>query len=97
MYNPLMAIPYILVPLVTMLLVWVGYAIGFFQPSYINLMTLMPLFVGEFLTSLAWQNLFIPIVGLVVGLLIYYPFFRVYDKQLVEQEAAAKAAEAEAA
>lgn len=97
MYNPLMAIPYILVPLVTMLLVWIGYAIGFFQPSYINLMTLMPLFVGEFLTSLAWQNLFIPIVGLVVGLIIYYPFFRVYDKQLLEQEAAAKAAESEAA
>jgi PTS system cellobiose-specific IIC component len=97
MYNPLMAIPYILVPLITMVLVWIGFAIGFFQPTYINLMALMPLFVGEFLTSLAWQNLFIPVVGLVVGLLVYYPFFRVYDNQLVEQEAAAKEAATEQA
>jgi len=97
MYNPLMAIPYILVPLVTMIFMWAGYAIGFFQPSYISIMSLLPLFMSEFLTSMAWQNLFIPIIGLVVGLAIYYPFFRVYDNQLAEQEAAVKASEAEQA
>jgi PTS system cellobiose-specific IIC component len=90
MYNPIMAIPYILTPLITMLVLWLGYAIGFFKPAYVLIMSLLPLFMGEFLGSMAWQNLFIPIVGIVVGLIVYYPFFKVYDKQLVEKEAAAK-------
>ncbi len=90
MYNPIMAIPYILTPLITMLVLWLGYAIGFFKPAYVLIMSLLPLFMGEFLGSMAWQNLFIPIVGIVVGLIVYYPFFKVYDKQLVEKEATAK-------
>ena len=93
MYNPIMAIPYILTPLITMLVLWLGYAIGFFKPGYVLIMSLLPLFMGEFLGSMAWQNLFIPIVGIVVGLIVYYPFFKVYDKQLVEKEAAAKTEE----
>lgn len=93
MYNPIMAIPYILTPLITMLILWGGYAIGFFKPAYVLIMSLLPLFMGEFLGSMAWQNLFIPIVGIVVGLIVYYPFFKVYDKQLVEKEAAAKTEE----
>jgi len=93
MYNPIMAIPYILTPLITMLVLWLGYAIGFFKPAYVLIMSLLPLFMGEFLGSMAWQNLFIPIVGIVVGLIVYYPFFKVYDKQLVEKEAAAKTEE----
>jgi cellobiose-specific phosphotransferase system component IIC len=32
----------------------------------------------------------------VVGLIVYYPFFKIYDKQLVEKEAAAEAAKEEA-
>lgn len=89
-YNPIMAIPYILTPLVTMLIVWLGYAIGFLQPDFVIILSLMPLFGGEFLRSMAWQNLFIPIVGIVVGLIVYYPFFKLYDKQLVEKETAAE-------
>lgn len=90
MYNPIMAIPYILTPLITMLILWLGYAVGFLKPAYVIILSLMPLFVGEFLGSMAWQNLFIPIVGIVVGLIVYYPFFKLYDKQLVEKEAAAE-------
>lgn len=93
MYNPIMAIPYILTPIITMLILWLGYSIGFFKPAYILLMSLMPLFLGEFLTTMAWQNLFIPIVGIVVGLIVYYPFFKIYDKQLAEKEASGKTEE----
>ena len=94
MYNPLLGIPYILTPVITMLLMWGGYAIGFFKPSYVLLLSLMPLFMGEFLGAMAWQNLFIPIIGIVVGLIVYYPFLRAYDKQLVLKEEQMKAEEA---
>jgi PTS system cellobiose-specific IIC component len=92
MYNPIMAIPYMITPLITMLVVWGGYAIGFFKPAYVVIMSLLPIFLGEFLSTMAWQNLFIPIIGIIIGLVVYYPFFKAYDKQLVEKEAAAKLA-----
>ncbi|MFO7172551.1 MAG: PTS transporter subunit EIIC [Bacillota bacterium] len=91
MYNPILAIPYILNPILVAAVVWVGYAIGFFKPAYIPVMAVLPLGVMEFLSTLAWQNLLIPVVGLVVSGLCYYPFFKVYEKQLVEREAAARA------
>lgn len=91
MYNPVLAIPYILAPIVTMFVLWLGYAIGFFQPQYILIMSLMPLGVGEFFGTLAWQNILIPIVGLLIGFLIYLPFFRTYERQLIVKEKVAKA------
>lgn len=91
MYNPVLAIPYILTPIATMLVVWGGYAIGFFQPAYVTIMSLMPLGVGEFFSSLAWQNIFIPVIGIILGVLIYFPFLKLYEWQLVEKEANAKA------
>ncbi|MEA4912421.1 MAG: PTS transporter subunit EIIC [Oscillospiraceae bacterium] len=96
MYNPILCIPYILTPIITMLLVWVGYAIGFFKPAYVLMMSLMPMGVSEFLGSLAWQNLFIPVIGIVVGLIVFAPFLKAYEKILVEKEAKAEAAETEA-
>lgn len=93
MYNPIMAIPYILTPIITMLLVWVGYLIGFFKPAYVLIMSLMPIGVSEFMGALAWQNIFIPVIGIVVGLIVFYPFMMAYDKQLCAKEAAIKAAE----
>lgn len=92
MYNPIMAIPYIINPILTALVLWLGYSVGFFKPGYIAIMSVMPLGVGEFLGALAWQNLFIPVTGIVVSGLCYYPFFKVYEKQLAEKEAAAKMA-----
>ncbi len=93
MYNPILAIPYIFGTVVTCTVIWVGYAVGFFQPSYIMIMTAMPLGVAEFLGSLAWQNLFIPVVGIFVSGACYFPFFKAYEKQLIEKEKAAAVAQ----
>ncbi|SBW10068.1 Lichenan permease IIC component [uncultured Eubacteriales bacterium] len=91
MYNPILAIPYIFGTVLTGFVVWAGYAVGFFQPGYIMMMSVMPLGVSEFLSSLAWQNIFIPVVGIVVNGLCYFPFFKAYEKQLLEKETAAAA------
>ncbi|WP_085830169.1 PTS sugar transporter subunit IIC [Collinsella vaginalis] len=88
MYNPLICIPFILNAVITTALLWLGFSVGFFQPPYVMILTALPVFLGEFLGSLAWQNLFIPVVGFVVGYLCYAPFVKMYDKQCLENEAA---------
>lgn len=86
MYNPVLAIPFILTPIVTLLIVWLGFIINFFKPGYVLIGTTMPLGVAEFFSSMAWQNVLIPVVGFIVGYVIYRPFFKVYEKQLIEKE-----------
>ena len=90
MYNPILAIPYIINPVIIALLMWGGYAIGFLKPAYVLIMTALPLGVGEFLGSMAWQNVSIPVVAFIVSFIIFYPFFKVYEKQLVAKEKSAK-------
>jgi|GEM_PF-85689 len=87
MYNPILDVPFILNGVITALLMWVGYAVGFFKPGYVLLMTALPVCMSEFLSSMSWQNLFIPVLAFVVGYLVYAPFVRMYDKQCLAEEA----------
>ena len=88
MYNPILAIPYIISPMIALLLVWGGYAVGFFKPAYVLIMTVMPIGIAELFGSMAWQNLFIPVITFFVGYVVFRPFFKIYEKQLVKKEAA---------
>lgn len=94
MYNPLIAIPFILNTLVCMLAIYLLYVVDFFQPQYIMILSSLPIFMGSWLTSMAWQNLLIPVVCIVIGFITYLPFVKLYDKQLCEQEAANAAEQA---
>jgi PTS system, lactose/cellobiose family IIC component len=93
MYNPILAIPYILNPIVVMLLGYFGYMIGFLKPAYIMFMSLMPIGVSEFFGTMAWQNVVFVFLMIPVTMVIWFPFYKVYERQLIEKEAAAKAAE----
>lgn len=93
MYNPIIIIPFILNPIIIFFIVWAGYAFGFFQPGYILIMTQLPIFAAQFFASMAWQNLLIAPIGFIVSFLVYAPFVKMYDKQLLEQEAAAASSE----
>lgn len=95
-YNPVIAIPFILNVLISMLVTYLLFAVNFYQPGYILIMTQLPIILQSFMPSMAWQNLFMAPIAFVIGILVYLPFVKVYDRQLCEQEAAAKA-EAEAA
>jgi len=93
MYNPVMAIPYILTPIVVMLLGWVGYATKLLQPSFIVISGLLPMGVGEFFSTLSWKNAIFPYLMIIVSYLIYRPFFKAYERELIVKEQAAAAAE----
>lgn len=86
--NPVFFIPFIATPIVN---VWL---FRFFVDSLgmngfiYNLPWTTPGPLGLFMgTGFAVLALVLAVVLLVVDFLIYYPFFKVYDKQLLEQEA----------
>ncbi len=94
MYNPVLAIPFIFNPIITMLICYAGYALGIFKPAFISITANLPIGFAQYLTTLSWTNLLIPVIAFVVAFICYYPFFKVYEKGLIEKESAAKGEEA---
>ena len=50
---------------------------------------------SNYLTTLRWQNFIWDYILIIPAMLIYYPFFKKYEEQLVKQEAEMAALEAE--
>lgn len=86
MYNPILGIPYVLVPIVVFLLNVFLTKIGFLKISYIMSMSLLPMGVCEFIGTLSWTNALFPYLMIPVSMLIYLPFFKVYDNQKLKEE-----------
>lgn len=96
MYNPIMAIPYLLCIIVPMICGHIAFSMGWIIPAFITIGSVMPIGVAEFLGTLNIGNTIFALLMCVVTTLIYYPFFRVYDNQLYAKEQAEAKAEAEA-
>ena len=92
MYNPILCIPYIINPLVIMVLYIIGYETGLIIPPWISITALMPMGFGAYFGTLNIMNAIWVYLMLIPAGLIWYPFFKVYDNQLAKQEAEAKAA-----
>lgn len=92
MYNPILVIPYIINIVVAMVITHISYSFGWIIPAYINLGTVMPIGVGEFLGTLNVGNVINTLVVVVVTALIWIPFMKAYDNQLYAKEQAEKAA-----
>ena len=97
MYNPLMAIPYLLSIVVAMVLGHIFYSVGILYPSVVPVAGLLPIGVNELIgilpcINIAWFNVLFPIIVVAVTYVIYLPFFKAYDKQLYAKEQAEKEA-----
>lgn len=94
MYNPILCIPFVLTIPVVMLCILIGYEVGFLQPGFIPIMGLMPMGFGAYLSTLRWQNAIFDYLMLIPTGLVWFPFFKVYERQLVAKEKEAEALEA---
>lgn len=86
MFNPIMAIPYILTAPLNMLLTYIGYRVGFLHFPFIMSMALLPIGFGQFVSTLSWQNFIWDYLMFIPDYLLYLPFFKAYEKQLVAKE-----------
>ena len=96
MYNPILCIPYVINPLVIMVLYIIGYESGIIIPAWISITALMPMGFGAYFGTLNIMNAIWVYLMLIPAGLIWFPFFKIYDNQLAKKEAEAEAAEAAA-
>ena len=88
MYNPILLIPFLLCPVVVMGFLWLGYSLGILALPQVLILSCLPIGLSQFMTTLDWKNALFPFLMLPVCWLVYYPFFKIYEKQCIEREAA---------
>lgn len=86
MYNPILCIPYVLSVPTIMFFTYLGYKLGFLTPSWIAIASLLPMGFGSYLSTLKWKNAIWDYLMFIPALIIWYPFFKIYEKQLLEKE-----------
>ena len=84
--NPILFIPFVigssLISLFPLALMKYGFlAKPFFDPPY------LPLFCEGFLTGFDWKTPIVQIIQLILSFLLYYPFFKILEKEELESEA----------
>lgn len=95
-YNPILGIPYILNQLFCTLAYHLVFTFKLLTPMWIYVTGNTPLGIKEFLWSMDWRHIIFAWVLVIPAMLIYFPFFKVYEKQIIEKEQAAKQEEIEA-
>ncbi|HLR62011.1 MAG TPA: PTS transporter subunit EIIC [Lentibacillus sp.] len=85
--NPLLIIPFVLGPVVIVTINYILFATGVMPPVIVQPPFTVPIFFGGFIaTGGSWIAGLIQIMNAVIAALIYWPFFKQYDKQLVKEE-----------
>ena len=96
--NPLMMIPFILVPIVMVSINYLAFALGLVHVPVVMQPFTVPVGISGFIaTGGDWRGSVLQGVNLVISALIYYPFFKSWERILVEREEQEAQKEAEAA
>ncbi len=78
--NPIMAIPFILTPVVCYLIAYIATYLGFIPSVMQQISWSTPPLISGYLASGSIRGTLLQIVCIIVGMVIYYPFIRMHKK-----------------
>ncbi|WP_242215386.1 PTS sugar transporter subunit IIC [Bacillus cereus group sp. BfR-BA-01383] len=85
--NPILIIPFVITPLVTATIAYAATAMGFVTPTHIMPPWTLPAPIGAYLaTGGDWRAVVLVLINIAISFLIYLPFFKMYDKNMLEIE-----------
>ncbi|WP_305151304.1 PTS sugar transporter subunit IIC [uncultured Dubosiella sp.] len=90
MLNPLFLVPFIVAPLAAVLIPYVCICVLGIVPAPQGIMNLsyVPAMFRGFINC-GWQGILMEIAIIAMSVLIYYPFFKIFDRKNLEEEAKA--------
>lgn len=86
--NLILAIPFVLMPCISIGLGYWVQSIGLVNLGYIVDPSFTPFLAQGFLSALDMRNVIFMCVLIAISVAVYYPFFKVYEKSLMEKEEA---------
>lgn len=85
--NPTLIIPFIVSPVVNTLIAYFAMQVGLISKIVVTAPWTLPGPIGAFLaTGGDWRAAALTVILVLISIVIYYPFFKMYDKQLLAEE-----------
>lgn len=84
--NPILIIPFIITPLVTGTLAWIATSVGLVSRVIVTAPWTLPGPIGAFIATNDWRAAVLNVVCIIISVVIYYPFVKMYDKKLLQEE-----------
>ena len=86
MLNPIFFIPFMVTSALNGAIAFITMQVGLIGKSFAMLSWQMPSVFGAFLSTMDWKAPILFVALMVLDGIIYYPFFKIYEKQLVKEE-----------
>ncbi len=84
--NPIFLIPFLLAQIVNIILCYVPMSMGLINRTFVNVSSTVPVGLGQLLSSLDYKSLILTVLCIIADVIVYYPFFKVYEKQKLQEE-----------
>ena len=85
--NPILIIPFVISPLVLSIIAWIATSLGFVNRVVTLAPWTLPGPIGAYLaTGGDWRAAVLNVILIIIAVLIYYPFFKIYDNNLLKEE-----------
>ena len=83
-FNPILAIPFLITPIVSLLLTYFAQSVGLIGVGFIVDPSFTPFFAQAYLSSMDWRNIVFCLVLILISSVIYYPFFKVMENNKIK-------------
>ncbi|MBE7340367.1 PTS sugar transporter subunit IIC [Staphylococcus haemolyticus] len=85
--NPILALPFIFIPLVLTTITYFVFKLGLIAKITILAPWTLPGPIGAlFATNGDWKALILVLINLLIAIVLYYPFFKKYEREMLAQE-----------
>ena len=85
--NPILMIPFIFTPMILATIAWFATAAGFVNPVIVTAPWTLPGPIGAYLaTGGDWRAAVLNVILIVISVICYYPFVKIYDNKELEKE-----------
>lgn len=84
--NPVLFIPFILGSLVTTTIAYAAMALNLVGRVYAAIPFVLPFPIGAYMATGDWKAILLAAMNLIINTAIWYPFYRVYEAQMIRVE-----------
>lgn len=84
--NPILAIPFIITPIISVSLTYFAQKIGFINCGYIVDPSFTPFFAQAYVSSMDIRNVIFVCALVLISIVTYYLFFKVYEGNMIKKE-----------
>lgn len=91
--NPIMFLPFVFVQGINGIIAYLLTKWGFVRASFAAVPWTTPAPIGIFLATLDWKAVVLVFILLALDIVLYFPFFKIYENQLVKEESESKEAD----